>query len=231
MRRLSEARRTRAHARLPRLDLIIGTVVAFTAGFIAWAISDAPPDGSAEYHFRNEGGAVTRLSGLYLVAAVVLSLGALAVAFNRREAGAWLWLVLTLGFAFLAVDERLQLHEQFGDMMKQVSSGPFRNWNDVAVILYGVVALAILAALAPSLLRYRMVGELFVVAFAFYAAHTLIDASANTTLSVIAEEAAKLFSGAFLALAAGAGLLGVLLNKDRPPSEAHADLADRLKPR
>ena len=85
------------------------------------------------------------------------------------------------------------------------------SWNDVIVILYGVVALPVVLALLPDILRYRMVLELFVIAFVFYVLHTLIDSTQEpyTTTSVILEESAKLFCGAFLALGAFIGFLGV----------------------
>ena len=64
----------------------------------------------------------------------------------------------------------------------------------------------------PDILRYRMVLELFVVAFVFYVLHTVIDSTQEpyTTTSVILEESAKLFCGTFLALGAFIGFLGVL---------------------
>ena len=135
-----------------------------------------------------------------------------------------LWIVLSLGFIALALDELLQFHDRLGPVIdRYASSGVFRAWNDIIVILYGVVALPILAMLLPSILRFRMLPELLAVSFAFYGIHTLVDATQSSSRDpIILEESAKLFCGSFLALSAFVGFLGCLWNS-APPCEAPSD--------
>ena len=158
---------------------------------------------------------ITVLSGYYLVAAACFSMASFIVLVRAQEGGSWLWLVLAICFTFFAFDETLTFHEWVGSIIDdRADSGGFRNWNDVIVLTYGLVALPIMVAIFPILLRYRMVAELFVIGFSFFAVHTLIDSTQEppTTISHILEESAKLFCGANLALGAFVGFLGVLWN-------------------
>ena len=134
---------------------------------------------------------------------------------RAKDRRIWFWLVMTVSFAFLAFDELLQFHERIGRVVERIAApGIFRSWDDIIVIAYGVVALPALIAFLPSLIRYRMVFEMFAVAFVFYGIHTLIDSTSEppTAVSVILEESAKLYCGAFLALGAFVGFIGVLWN-------------------
>ena len=92
-----------------------------------------------------------------------------------------------------------------------------RRWNDIIVLLYGIVALSIALVLLPDILRYKMLLELFVIAFIFYAIHTLIDSTQDprTTVSAILEESAKLFCCTFLALGTFIGFLGIFWRSGR----------------
>lgn len=124
---------------------------------------------------------------------------------------------MAAGFAFLTLDELLMFHERLGKTIKDYAdSGIFRNWNDIIVILYGVLVLPVVAVFLPSIIRYRMYLELLVTAFVFYAIHTLIDAtqSPRTTVSATWEESAKILSVTFLALATFIGFLGTLWNSE-----------------
>ena len=93
----------------------------------------------------------------------------------------------------------------------------FRNWNDVVVILYGVVVLPPAIYFLPAVLRYARIPEILCVAFGFYCLHTFIDATAepSTTMTTIIEETAKLFCAASLALAFFVGLIGTIEKNDR----------------
>ena len=136
------------------------------------------------------------------------------------------WFVLALGFAFLSFDELLQFHERAGRLLKRFgSSDPFRNWNDIIVILYGVVTLPILITMLPGLMRWRMVLEMFAIAFVFYGIHTFIDSTNEppTTASIILEESAKLLCGAFLVIGTFMGFVGVLWkNRMFDPTQSDA---------
>ena len=118
-------------------------------------------------------------------------------------------------FRLLALDEVLQFHERFGRFIEQhISSGIFRNWSDIIVIAYGIIALLIIVSIFPSIMRHKMLLELFIVGFIFYCITTLIDSTQEpkTTISVILEESAKLFCVLFLALGTFVGFLGSLWN-------------------
>ena len=214
---LREAMIYRKQATLPNVNVIITSVITCTLAYILFAIIAVPANKPREYHFANERGAITALSAIFLAMASSFSIGSLVVHKRVKDPHIWLWVVMALGFAILALDELLQFHERFGSIIgRYVSSGIFRNWNDVIVILYGVIALPIMAVFLPSITRYRMILELFAVAFIFYGIHTLIDSTQepNTTFSVIFEESAKLFCVSFLALGTFVGFLGSLWNSE-----------------
>ena len=85
------------------------------------------------------------------------------------------------GLILLAADELMELHERIGrrldgvDLLGLASGGSVRGWNDVIVILYGVVALPFGVAFFPSLLRYPKLLELLCIAFGFFVIHTAVD--------------------------------------------------------
>ena len=88
----------------------------------------------------------------------------------------------------------------------------FRNWNDAVVIVYGVIALFVIAGFVPEIIRYRGVAEIMAIAFVFYVMHTLIDSLADpeTPLSMIIEDATKLFASSYLALCMFVAVLGMI---------------------
>ena len=208
---LREAIIFRQGTNLPNVGSIIIAVTFCTLAYILFVLFVTSPDTALEYHFDSERGAVTALSAIFLAMATSFSIASLVINSRLKDPHIWLWVVMALGFGLLALDELLQFHERFGRIIgRSVDPGPFRNWNDVIVILYGVLALPILLVFLPSILRCRMVLELFVVAFLFYVIHTFIDSTQDprTTLSAILEESAKLFCVSFLALGTFVGFLG-----------------------
>lgn len=197
--------------RLPTLrravtvSLIVGAAVI---GAIAAAIVvGAEP----EHQFVVEFGGITLLSAFALLTGAALSLSSYA----RRRLGTpqrWVWLVLGVGLVALAADELFQFHERVGRAMADsASAGPFRSWDDIIVIGYGVLAVGLVALMLPGLAHTPMVLRLLGAGFVCYALHTLVDSLAEprTSLSAIVEESFKLASVTFLALAAYAGYLAV----------------------
>ncbi len=188
---------------LPRSNFILVAVITFTVAYITFSILAHPEDKSLAYHFKSERGLITGLSATYLAMASSFALATLLVHIRAERASLWAWVVLAAAFMFLSLDEVAQFHERVGRMLgHQMSSGVFRNWNDVIVIIYGIVALPIIAIIFPSIAKYQRTLKLFGLAFVFYLIHTLVDSTQDpsTTVSVIFEESAKLFCGAFLAL-------------------------------
>ncbi len=211
--RLREAVIERRAADLPRVVSIFSVVIGFTLAYIIFATILVPTDEPLEYHFVHEYGAITSLSAVFLAVASAFCLASMVTLIRARDSHKWEWFVLASGFAFLWADESLEFHERAGDLMDGFTgSGLFRHWNDIIVVLYGVLAVAILIALLPGLMRWRMVLELFAIAFLFYGIHTFVDSTSEpaTSFSIILEESAKLFSGAFLMIGTLVGFIGVV---------------------
>jgi len=186
---------------------LFGAFVALgVIGVLAWiglSMLAAPAD-EPMYHF-GEKGAVTALSTVFMAMAGALSLVVFYLRMEDWKSGAWFWLLLAAGFAFLAIDEQLMLHERGGNALENTQLGPsetFRNWNDLIVIGYGVVALGIVAFATREILKCRTFAILFATAFFFYAVHTGLDTVLPTDLAWkdVPEESAKLLCGLFLFL-------------------------------
>lgn len=217
---LREAFLLRQEIILPNVTSMILAVVLGTLAYIFLVLLATSSSTPLEYHFIKERGAITALSAIFLAMATSFSIGILVVYLRVKDPHIWLWVLMALGFGFLALDELMQFHERFGRIIGRFAdSGPFRNWNDVIVILYGVIALPLLVVFLTSLIRLPMVLELFVVAFLFYGLHTFIDSTfePRTTFSAIFEESAKLFCGSFLALGTFVGFLGAFWRYGTPP--------------
>lgn len=123
-----------------------------------------------------EEGIVTLLSSVYLGLTGVIAL-ACGLFYDRlSKYGRAFWVGLGGVFLFLAADERLQFHESAGYALHdRTDSGPFRNWNDVVVMGYGIAAFIVAFVFLSEIVRLPRVGVLFGQAFLFYAIHTTID--------------------------------------------------------
>lgn len=212
---LHEAMIYRRQTKLPNVVLIITIVTTCTLAYILLATIVIPSNATREFHFVSERGAITVLSAIFLAMASAFSMASLMMLVRANDRHIWLWITMTVGFTFFAFDELAQFHERVGSVLDHyVGPGMFRGWNNVVVILYGVIALPIMVAFLPNLIRCRMVIELFAVAFLFYGIHTLIDSTREprATVSAILEESAKLFAVEFLAIGAFVGFLGILWN-------------------
>lgn len=191
----------------------VGLAVVGVLGYILVSIYFAPSD-QPLYHFSEEG-AITALSTVFLAMSSALALAVFYMRMDDWKVGGLFWLILAAGCAFLALDEQLMLHERSGTAIELSSIGAtetFRNWNDVIVIGYGVVALAIAGLFGREILRCRAFALAFVVGFAFYAVHTGIDLIMPDSVGWkdIPEESAKLKSVLFLFLALCAQLLATV---------------------
>jgi hypothetical protein len=197
--------------RLPKVRLLIAGPVVFTLLFLVFSILVVPEGRPREFHFASERGSITALSSIYLAMGSAFSLGAFMVGIRNDDSHRWLFGIMGGALTFLAFDEVFQFHEGFGLLMgSRVGSSVFRSWNDIIVIVYGLIALPTLALLLPSILRHRMLMEMLGVSFLFYVLHTAIDSTQEprTTLSAISEESAKLFCVLFLLFGALLGFLG-----------------------
>ena len=216
--RVREAMASRKLAELPRMRMTVIGLIVCTSGVILVAALD-PPDGKPpEFHFTAENGMVTVFSAGFLFCAAAFSIGAASIVVRLGIEGRWTWLIMAAGFGFFALDELLQFHERAGyKLEKMIAVESFRKWNDLIVILYGLIAIPILVLVFPILAQRRLVLELFAVAFLCFVVHTAIDSLAEppSTTSHIAEESSKLFSGAFLMLGSFVGFLGLVWQLQR----------------
>lgn len=193
---------TRKEEGQPRVEAIVVATSVFVLGWLVLSVAFSPAV-DRDHHF-GEDGAVTALSATLLAAAASFALATFVLSHRAGLRRIMPWLFISVGFALLALDELMMFHEEFGTFIdERVTSGSFRNWNDIIVIVYGFLAIGGAALFLPTLLRYRLVGELLGVAFLFYVIHTVIDSTQEprTTTSKILEESAKLVSVSFLALA------------------------------
>lgn len=189
---------------LPHREWLWIVIPLCVAIYIYIAICIAPAH-DPELHFDDEEGAITALSAIFLALASGFATVCLLLERNPIQGSRLFWFLTAFAFLFLSLDELLEFHEKLGDFIFRSAVGPvkiFRNWNDVIVIAYGVVSIFAFAYFLPIILRLPRFMELLIFGFAFYAIHTIVDSTQKrTSLSIILEESAKLFSSTFFAMA------------------------------
>lgn len=189
----------------PSMRVLIAASIGFLALYIGLSLWFAP-DGELDYHFRKERGMINALSTVLLGVSCWFAAGTfIAVPRGDRHTRRF-WLLLAAGLGFLMLDECLQFHESIGELIEDSAIGMpavFRNWNDIIVIGYMLIAVVAAIYFLPQAVRIRRFTMILVVGFLFFSAHTLIDATQepSTTLSVILEEIAKVCTSASIALA------------------------------
>ena len=209
--------------RMPRIFVIFAILGTLSiAASIAVSILSAPAH-DPMFHF-SEKGLNTALSTLCLSMAGAVSAMVFYLRLSDWSPGALFWLVLAAGCVFLSLDEQLEFHERGG--MALYANGVetlewFRNWNDIIVIIYGVVAMAIAALFGREILASKHFVVLFAVGFAFYAIHTAVDSTLPRSLAWkdIPEEGAKLACAYFLFLAACARFVMLIETSWRPQKD------------
>ncbi len=203
----------RQKIKIPSVKGFVWFVIVCLLIYIVAAIVFAP-SGDRDFHFSNEEGAITALSAIMLAITSGLAWVAFFLSNTKENKLSYFWLLVTLGFGFFALDELLEFHEKLGYLITISSIGPvevFRNWNDLIVILYGVITLLVAVYFLPEILRYPLFAEMLSIAFLCYCLHTLIDSTQEkSNIGRILEESAKVFSSTFFALSIFVGLLGIL---------------------
>lgn len=206
----------RKHIAPPPTGFPVALAVAGLCIYIIIAILIAPV-GHPEYHFASERGIITVLSAIFLAMAGSFAGICFLLRHNSNDWLQFFWLLTAIGFLFFSFDELMQFHEKLGGLIKRSSVGPtrtFRNWNDVIVIAYGVVAIPVVFYFLPEILRLPRVTEILVIAFSCYGIHTIIDSTQRrTSVSIILEESAKLFSSAFFAISMIFGILTIIASE------------------
>jgi len=191
---------------LPSLRSELKWTALLLFGITALSLLLAPEGEDLDYQFAEEDGFATVLSSFTLAVAaafafVCLSIRSIRSIDDRKPTR--MWGLFALGFAFLSIDEVFQIHEQIGWFLHDhVDSGPFRNWNDVVVIGYGLIAIPLVWTVLPDFLKQKKMPELLALGFLFYVAHTLTDSFVEyaTTTSILIEESFKLACNLLIAI-------------------------------
>ncbi|WP_019504341.1 hypothetical protein [Pleurocapsa sp. PCC 7319] len=203
----------RQQIKIPSVKRFVWFVIVCLLIYIVAAIIFVP-NGDRDFYFSKEEGAITALSAIMLAITSGLAWVAFFLSNTKENKLSYFWLLVTMGFGFFALDELLGFHEKLGNLITISSIGPaevFRNWNDLIVIVYGVIALLVAIYFLPEILRYPLFAEMLSTAFLCYCLHTLIDSTQEkSNIGRILEESAKVFSSTFFAIAMFVGLLGVL---------------------
>ncbi|XQQ05990.1 MAG: hypothetical protein EDM05_67655 [Leptolyngbya sp. IPPAS B-1204] len=171
---------------------------------------------------------ITRLSLIQLLIAAGIALVVCRLSSSKFKFEGWrspciLWLMIAIGFLFLAVDEAFELHEDFFQVAIFTAFNLKRNFitvriHDFIVLLYGLVGIGLIYLYLPTIKQNysrRMLRHL-TVGFALLLVMVILDTLGNRkeipvlsgvlptftnvtlrrSLHVI-EEAFKLFSQAF----------------------------------
>ena len=212
----------RRRAPTVRIRVPVSLVLGGVALFILLAVL-AAEQGNREHYFISDSGPVTALSAIFLAMASGLAAATYWLPKSGFRWSQYFWLLAALGFGFLAFDELLGFHEVtggwIGDNIGRTQN--FRNWNDVIVILYGIMVVPVLIFSVPEIIRYPGLVKFMAAAFACYFVHTLIDSTQEprTTLTIILEESFKLYSSAFLAISMFLAVISIAAcpNGNEPP--------------
>lgn len=199
----------------PRFKRLACVLFALVTVYIVAAIVLVPSTQEREFNFVDERGAITVLSAIFMSMGCGFAFAAFWVSLGATTAVRRFWLLVSAGIGFFVLDELLQFHERIGNRINELdpfglySSEAIRGWDDVIVIMYGVVALPVGVILLRTIVKFPTFLKLIAAAFLFYVVHTAIDSltEPRTTLSVICEESCKLYSTLLIALACLSGLL------------------------
>lgn len=205
---------------LPRLFVwfaSLSSVAVVLSIFVSVYLS---PADDPTFQFSEEG-INTALSAICMAMAGVSAALVFYLRARTFDYGALFWLLLAAGCIFLSLDEQLGFHERGGMMLDTSSLGgleSFRNWNDIIVIAYGFIVLAVAGLFGREILNSRTFTVLLVIGFGFFAIHTAVDSIVPSSYvwKDVPEEGSKLISVFFLFLATTARL--VLLIEEMLPA-------------
>jgi len=147
--------------------------------------------------FFREGGPIDLVSSVWLLSASALF--GLTYLSSRGSSLRAFWLVASVGLLFLGIDERFQGHELLSEEIQAPAPLGMRNWNDVAVLSYGVVAAALVLWRLPLLWRAKRLRWLGILACGLASISTGIDSIfSSSTAKDLWEETFKILSAAGL---------------------------------
>lgn len=199
----------RRAARPVPLTATIILVLSAVAVFVALSVMIAPSaiesaDHEAlPYNFKSERGTITLLSSAMMLLAACLAAATLRTAWTQGGRTRMLWLLLTGVMTYFSVDEVFGFHERMGDFLDgHVPTGPFRTFNDLIVIGYGMAAIPAALLLWREVLRYHRLLAMLVVTGVLFVATSGVDTLSETPtpISVVVEESIKVTCSTFFML-------------------------------
>ncbi len=200
----------------PQTFKLSAIVVSFIFIFICYSVYLHPAETRFSFHFYLEEGAITILSVTLLTCASLAGYAAFIIAPGKDKRQKVFFLVVAVALTYLALDEILHFHEHVGDSLDDMGFlkvifrvTNIRRWNDLIIILYGVISLPVFIYFLPTAVQIPYFAECFILAFLSYVGHTAIDSFVEppTTPTYIIEESFKLYASTFILL----GLITTLL--------------------
>ena len=139
--------------------------------------------------YTAEGEPITWLSFAHLLVTSTLSWEV----FSRRTGGSlrgnvwrsptFVWLLIALGFLFLAIDEIVAIHESIDHLFHRTfqiqETGLTDRLDDVIMLGYGLTGAGVLYAYRCELVRYKSALPLVICGFALFVLMGLLDALVN----------------------------------------------------
>ena len=190
---------------------VIIATVCVVAAFCVASLALAPA-GQIQFNYQSERGSVTFLSCFMLFAAGCLAVRNLVSMLRDTVRARLLWAALSLVMFYFSVDEVYGFHERGGLFLDEhVPRGPFRTWNDLIVIAYGVLLLPVAAFLWREVLRYPRLMTMLIVTGVLYVGTSSVDTLVEnaTPLSIIVEEGIKVYCSTFFALSMLTGSMAI----------------------
>ncbi|PSB13426.1 hypothetical protein C7B76_19905 [filamentous cyanobacterium CCP2] len=139
-------------------------------------------------HFH-ENGIITRLSFIQLLTASVIAWATFCIrsgtfSFKNWRSPSTFWLIVAIGFAFLAVDEGFEIHEKLLQRAIFTAFDLKRNFltvriNDFIMLLYGLVGIGILWLYSPEIRRDRKTNQHLIIGFALLFVMIIVDTLGN----------------------------------------------------
>ena len=166
-----------------------------------------------------------RRAGTYYSALLLLASGVVAAAIARRTSdfsACRFWTVAGMGFAYLALDDMLSIHEELDKALHGLTGWDRKHWltdhlDDAIVVSYGLIAAVWGYWHRHAFLTLRWARLLLAVAFAGFACMVVVDAVGQTPTL---EEAIKLLSGTMIVIALLAAYFDPALPGRRPGNRA-----------
>ncbi len=139
--------------------------------------------------YTGEGEPITWLSFAHLLVTSTLAWEV----FSRRTGGSlrgnvwrsptFVWLLIALGFLFLAIDEIVAIHESFDHLLHRTfqiqETGLTDRLDDVIMLGYGLIGVGALYAYRGELVRYQSALPLVICGFVLFVLMGLLDALVN----------------------------------------------------